>query len=324
MPAASGWDPHFVRIYKEKYYKINPFPTVVSKVPEGTVVRASQLVTRAWLDRQQFYHEWLKPNRNFTHGSMITLFRKRGGLTRLSYAIPEQLAHLEASTAEILCRVGPHFRRALEIAHRLGGSTARETAFAALLERISDWAIAIDKHRHVLFANRKAITALRIGHLIKELPSRGLTFAGHEPQEAFNRAFQACLSMFERASATTFRVPDQDSEERIVHVLPLRIPSSAGVVGHNFAVALVLVGEALSLPPEDALCKVFGLSRREAAVALRIAGGASPRETAEDLCVSLPTVRNQLAAAMSKLGVHRRAELVGLIARLTPRVDLKG
>jgi len=324
LPAAAGWDPHFVRRYREEYYKINPFPAVVSKIPEGSVVRASQLVTRAWLDRQQFYHEWLKPSRNFTHGSIITLFRKRGGLTRLSYAIPEQQAHLEPGTAEILCRVGPHFRRALEIAHRLGGSTAREAALTTLLEQINDYAIAVDSQGRVLFANQKAIAALRIGDVIKELPSRGLTFVEHRSQEAFSRTFQACLSMFERASTTTFTVPIHNGEQRIVHVLPLRLASSAAVVGHNYAVALVLMGEALSLSPEDSLRKVFGLSNREAAVVLRIGRGATPRETAKDLCVSLPTVRNQLAAGMLKLGVHRRAELVGLIAQLTPRIELRG
>jgi hypothetical protein len=36
--------------------------------------------------------------------------------------------------------------------------------------------------------------------------------------------------------------------------------------------------------------------------------------------VSLTTTRNQLAAAMSKMDVHRQAELVALVNQLVPRI----
>ena len=41
-------------------------------------------------------------------------------------------------------------------------------------------------------------------------------------------------------------------------------------------------------------------------------------EAAQDLGVSHATARNQLAAGMAKLGVHRQAELVALLAALAP------
>lgn len=61
--------------------------------------------------------------------------------------------------------------------------------------------------------------------------------------------------------------------------------------------------------PRRALTVRFGLTRAEARAALRIANGETAKEIAEDLAVSLVTVRNQIKSAMSKVGAHRQIEL---------------
>jgi len=62
--------------------------------------------------------------------------------------------------------------------------------------------------------------------------------------------------------------------------------------------------------------KAYGLTEAEADVAVRISLGETPTEIAEARQSALGTVRMQLKAAMSKLGVRRQAELVGKLARL--------
>ena len=59
-----------------------------------------------------------------------------------------------------------------------------------------------------------------------------------------------------------------------------------------------------------ALQRQLGLTRAEARVAWRIAHGATPREIARELGVSLETVRTHLKRTYSKAGVRRQAELV--------------
>lgn len=92
----------------------------------------------------------------------------------------------------------------------------------------------------------------------------------------------------------------------------------------NVPVLLVLIvpDEARVLPPAALLKELYGLSQREAAVVLRVAHGASIVEAAAQLGVTAATARNQLASAMSKLGVHRRAELVALLAGIVPRIKV--
>ena len=70
------------------------------------------------------------------------------------------------------------------------------------------------------------------------------------------------------------------------------------------------------------LKSLYGLSNAEARVVLSITEGDSLHTIADRLGISRATARNQLAAAMAKLGVHRQAELVGVVAAVAPHLDL--
>jgi DNA-binding CsgD family transcriptional regulator len=74
------------------------------------------------------------------------------------------------------------------------------------------------------------------------------------------------------------------------------------------------------MPPNAALVANFHLTPAEARVVLQIAIGKSVNEAAATLGVSLTTTRNQLAAAMSKMDVHRQAELVALVNQVVSRI----
>lgn len=70
------------------------------------------------------------------------------------------------------------------------------------------------------------------------------------------------------------------------------------------------------------------LSRRELDVLEALACGESTAEAADRLCISSNTLRNHLARAMLKLGVHNRVAAVseairlGLVAPQLPRLDV--
>lgn len=142
VPAWAGWDPSFIETYKQYYHHANPYPEVLRAIPAGKIVRASQVVSRRWLDKQPFFHDWLKPAGNYTHGAGVTLVQSGGSVTRLSYDIPRGLAHIEGPTADMLRRLGPHFRRALEIAST-GRSNCERDGF-----RRADRAHRRLRHRH--------------------------------------------------------------------------------------------------------------------------------------------------------------------------------
>ncbi len=67
-----------------------------------------------------------------------------------------------------------------------------------------------------------------------------------------------------------------------------------------------------SVPPE-VVAKLFGLTFAEARVVVELVKGKRPQEVAEDLGVSLNTVRNQLKQIFSKTNTGRQSELISLV-----------
>jgi DNA-binding CsgD family transcriptional regulator len=69
------------------------------------------------------------------------------------------------------------------------------------------------------------------------------------------------------------------------------------------------------LPP-TALRDLYNLTPAEAAVALRVLHGHGLQAVANELRVTLSTVRVHLQRAFEKTGTHRQAELVRLLIEL--------
>ncbi|HEX2285077.1 MAG TPA: LuxR C-terminal-related transcriptional regulator [Mycobacterium sp.] len=66
-------------------------------------------------------------------------------------------------------------------------------------------------------------------------------------------------------------------------------------------------------PELEALRRVYGLTTTEAEVALRVLGGTGLKPIADDMSLSLATVRTHLQHVFDKTNTHRQAELVRLL-----------
>ncbi len=73
VSCATGYDPGSIADYMENHHATNPFIPLISALPSDQVARMSQQVSREWLLAQPFYHEWLKPSGNFTHGATLPI-----------------------------------------------------------------------------------------------------------------------------------------------------------------------------------------------------------------------------------------------------------
>ena len=60
---------------------------------------------------------------------------------------------------------------------------------------------------------------------------------------------------------------------------------------------------------------LFGLTRTEAAIAAALARGQSVDDIAMDMGIGIGTARTHLKRILAKTGMHRQAQLVGLLAR---------
>ncbi len=86
------------------------------------------------------------------------------------------------------------------------------------------------------------------------------------------------------------------------------------------AVVVVLLTDPDHAPetPAQLLRRVYGLTRKEAQLALALAAGATLADAAMGLRIAEGTARRHLAAIFARTGIHRQSELVRLILSLPP------
>jgi len=102
---------------------------------------------------------------------------------------------------------------------------------------------------------------------------------------------------------------------RPILAYPLRLSTvSAGVFADCQALLVFVDLERRARPPVEALHSAFALTAAESRLAVRMASGSPLEMVADELSISKETARTQLRSVFEKTGVHRQAELVGLLA----------
>lgn len=319
--SAAGIPPEQIESYFAHYHRLNPYNDLFRKIPVGQVHTVSGLVPEGWLDRHIFYHEWLKPAGDLKCGTGLVIARDSRRLLRLSFDLPYRLAHLEKPAAALVGRLGPHLARAFEVNERLGAASAAETTLEAMIGRVDGAAMLVSAAGKAAMMNTAGEALARAGSLFKISKGEGrLCFSNPDDEGAYARLLETALDAAARGGPRAFRAAG-DPAGTVVTVLPLRpLASFAGGVAGAMALVVVRTGEKTEAIPKDVMRSLYRLTPAESDVASLIASGRDVTEVAEILEVSKVTVRNQLAAAMGKMGVNRQAELVAAVAALSVRL----
>jgi DNA-binding CsgD family transcriptional regulator len=326
---SAGLPEEQLKSYFAHYHTLNPFTALFAKLEPGRVYTTTGLGTRQWIGKQAFYHEWLKPAGNLTHGASMVVTRDSRRLFRMCFDMPERQGHLEDVCAQLLTRLGPHLARAFEVNERLQATAATEAMLSGLIDRIDGAAIILGPEARVLALNRQAEALARRASLFRiSLPGR-LAFGNPDHEASFRRSLAVALGAIGPGAPYAFSCgggePSPIDGPIAVMLLPLRPAGGGAALTVASPRALLVVQEARSASlPKDLLRSVYRLTNAEAALVLQIASGASVADAADAAGVTLTTARNQLAAAMAKVGVNRQAELVATIAALAPRLSLDG
>jgi DNA-binding CsgD family transcriptional regulator len=85
------------------------------------------------------------------------------------------------------------------------------------------------------------------------------------------------------------------------------------------AIVILIDPDDISRPPEALLRIVYGLSEAEARLAAQLTSGEKLETATERIGIAKETGRSQLKSVFAKLGVHRQAELVAVLAPLLGR-----
>lgn len=265
----------------------------------------------------EFYVDWLHPHRiedglfvRLTDGPRPSCVVIHTSVTSESFAASERVKALGALV--------PHLQQALCTQHALSHAAHDGSDLAAALDTVEHGIAVLDSHGRVRDLNSAGERILRsddglcvkAGHITPSARSSGA---------ALNRALHRALEC-EVPAGDSFTVErPSGATPFVVHVVPLHVRE-----GYTHALVVLVDPAHESEPSVTLLHRLYQLTRTEAEVALRVARGAEPKQIADDLSVSITTVRTHLHRVFHKTGTHRQVELLRLLLSLRAIPDPDG
>jgi DNA-binding CsgD family transcriptional regulator len=172
--------------------------------------------------------------------------------------------------------------------------------------------VLINRHGNVFKANPSA-EQLLVGEI--QIKRGKLTASDLLATTKLHRAVHDLLGSSNAALSAPIPLPRKGRRPLIAY--PARFSSMTSNALADCQALIVLIDpDAGSRPPEATLRSVFGLSEAEARLGVQLAQGEPLETVADRLGIAKETSRSQLKHIFSKIGVHRQAELVAVLARL--------
>jgi DNA-binding CsgD family transcriptional regulator len=316
-----GLDPAYVRLYSEspELARRNPWNAHLSPAgPVGEITRSHLVVSDAALERTDFFHTILRPQR-LRYGINLIVDRDGDVQTSVNALRDRDAGPFGDEEVRTLQLMGGHVRRATALARRLHPTCIGVDTLRGSLELTPSAVFLVDAGAHVLVMNAAAEALVRKANGIAVTRDRRLAASDPHTSDVLRRAIAEAART---TSSAGLSAGDAVSLPRAAEGWPLVAlvsPLSQRYLGlAPTGVAAVVVSERESEPALDAgmLRRLFGLTQAEAAVAGELVAGRTLAQTSRRLGIRPETARTHLKRVFSKTGVSRQAELVRLLLPL--------
>ncbi|MET7772237.1 LuxR C-terminal-related transcriptional regulator [Nocardia sp. NPDC005366] len=303
------------RSYNAGFWRIDPFARALEREPAGVITTCEELLGPQYLRRHPFFEGWMVPNR-LGNGMLAVL--SSGGEMSWVGVYPDRDRDLDrVQAASVLRLLLPHLRQALTVQSCLTDvRTERDRAIGVL-----------DVHRHGLvivssggaisYANPSALSILESRDGLCRGRSGHLESSDNRSAAVLRTLIDSAIRAGGPCDGGRTLVPRRSGAGQYALLVAPLNPKS-GCREERSASALVVIvdpGEAITGGPK-ALRELFGLTAAEARVAAAALRGEGLRSIAEELSVSVNTVRTHLQHAFEKTGTHRQAELVRVLTTI--------
>ncbi len=306
-------DPHYLRLYFEKYLPLNPMFPAATFVDEGIVVADEDIMPRAELNKTRFYKEWIKPQG--TLGALSVNLEK--GVLRTSMINVRMTVPLNDDMRRRLGLLVPHLQRAIAIGRLFDQSKAAEQALTETLDHVEAAVFLVDAKAWITFANDSAKKMLGEATLVRK--ERGaLRAVAPDPNRILRNIFVAAGKGDASVGVRGVAMPLEGASNKrwFAHVLPLTSGRRRQAGNSYGAVAAVFIRNTVPnvLSPLEEIAKLHKLTASEVRVFDAVLKVNGIRAIAGLLGLSQATVKTHLHNVFRKTGTRRQSELVKLIA----------
>lgn len=156
---------------------------------------------------------------------------------------------------------------------------------------------------------------------VLQVRSSRLALVNQQADAMLVMALEAAEAGLHNGPVRSIPVPASDGQGGLVaHLLPIR--ASAREVFTGASAILLMTPVTLREMPDAAVIQgLFDLTPAEAKIARALGSGMTISQIAASTGASAATVRNQVQSVFGKTGMHRQADLVGLLQGLSTRAS---
>jgi DNA-binding CsgD family transcriptional regulator len=309
-----GYDPHWMKLYTEKYLALNPYMDQVTLMSPGDVLATSGLPDYPELFNTEFYQGWLKPQR-FIDASQLMIEKSMNTITTLSSVRNEDQGIYDDAALDLLRLLYPHLRRAVLIGRVVREHQDRAAEYSELLDSLSAGMFLVSDRAEVIHANASGNAMLAARAPLKKVNGRLVLVedqANRSLREAIAAAQQGDVVLGEKGTSIPIRSENADF---ILHMLPLNAARRKSVGFGDGAANILFVTRT---DPKDAtalaaFAERFGLTAQEGRVLQAILEVGGVPMAADILGISPNTARTHVTSIFNKTGVRRQADLIRLL-----------
>lgn len=308
--------PHYTNLYPS--LTDNPFTPVFKTLGQGEIVTDSALLDTRTLERTSYYQAWLRPQ--FQHSGVLANIYQNGSVgTFLMFSRGGDAGKFGEAEMAAFAELQTTLRHAMELHERLARARLEQTGRVFDGQAIG-W-IAVEASGKIVWFNEMAETLL--ANQNSPLTARHARLRAYDPRQT-QRLLEALQLALEsstqsgRGSNLIFRNPDTGDAiaASIVPADDLFVKGLPHIHG-----AYLALQDLSRRPPPEMVARIgtlFGLTRREAELAMALVSGQTVAECAAARGLSMPTVRTQLAQLLRKTGTSRQSQLVALLLSTLP------
>lgn len=301
-------DPASVEAYNSYYHQFDPAKEKLVPRPVGSWYHDLEDLGPQRIRRDLYYQEFHIPY-GMHHISCIKLHEETDSGVYLSLLTAVGAALPDSRHRDLLMRLSPHLLRAARMSKRLENLELEVAKRDLLLDRHQTPVWLLSDDGRLVFCNREAEKRLAEPAFTLHMRSGRLHSNGQDSR------LQALVRQAGGRDGARRAGWLQLRGEPPASLLVTPVPTESGLanLGHGPLVMLALLEQRLQT---QLLAELFQLTPAEQRLADLLARGMTPEACAEQLKVSINTVRTQLRALFRKTETERQAELMNLFARL--------
>jgi DNA-binding CsgD family transcriptional regulator len=298
--------------YVDYYRDIDYVLDAVERSPVGTVQSGRDLV--ALNPDSEFRHDWMSPH----HMDDGIFVRLTDGARRTSFLVAAPQRDEPFATTEHLTLVEaliPHLQQALRTQDHLKDLMLEARDVAEAVDGMRHGVLVVGPGSSVVYMNRAAEDLLTVGDGPRVRWGRlglGPPAVDATLQQSIAEAL-GCNDSHARIGNSLLCPRADDRRPYVIHVTPF---TSEG--DEPRALVTVIDPERHAEPPRELLHRLYGLTRAEAEIALRVLRGDGLKPISEEMSLSMATVKTHLQHVFAKTQTHRQAELVRHLLAIAP------